>query len=74
MLAFDTDSFEANESRDVVRAAEGFIRRLQPEDRVGLYTFPIGPRIEPTLYHAAVTKAADTIVGHLQSLQMGFGS
>jgi VWFA-related protein len=68
ILAFDTDSFSTNESRDVVAAAEGFIRRLLPDDRVGLYTFPVGPRMEPTIDHAAVSKSVDTIVGHLQSL------
>jgi VWFA-related protein len=64
VLAFDTDSFAVGESRDVVAAARGFIRRLQPADHVGLYTFPDGPRMEPTTDHTAVSRAVDTIVGH----------
>jgi VWFA-related protein len=66
VLVFDTDSFTVGESRDVVAAARGFIRRLQPVDRVGLYTFPVGPRVEPTIDHAEVSAAVDTIVGHIQ--------
>lgn len=68
VLAFDTQSFSVTESRDVVAAARGFIRRLQPEDIVGLYTFPIGPRMEPTLDHNTVSRSIDTIVGRSQSL------
>jgi len=68
VLAFDTDSFTVQESRDVVAAARGFIRRLQPGDTVGLYTFPIGPRMEPTLEHNLVSQAVDRIVGRSQSV------
>lgn len=68
VLAFDTDSFTAQESRDVVAAARGFIRRLQPGDTVGLYTFPVGPRMEPTLEHNRVSQAVDTIVGRSQAV------
>ncbi|MEO8483077.1 MAG: VWA domain-containing protein [Acidobacteriota bacterium] len=68
VLAFDTDSFSVGESRDVVGAARGFIQRLQPADQVGLYTFPVGPRLEPTTDHGAVSKQVDTIVGHLQNM------
>lgn len=68
VLAFDTESFSITESRDVVAAARGFIRRLQPEDTVGLYTFPVGPRREPTTDHNEVARAVDTIVGRSQSL------
>jgi VWFA-related protein len=67
VLAFDVQSFSITESRDVVAAARGFIRRLQPEDSVGLYTFPIGPRMEPTSDHAEVSRAVDTIVGRSQA-------
>lgn len=68
VLAFDVGSFTVTESRDVVAAARAFIRRLQPEDTVGLYTFPVGPRREPTLDHNLVSQAIDTIVGRSQSL------
>jgi VWFA-related protein len=68
VLAFDTDSFTVQESRDVVAAARGFIRRLQPGDAVGLYTFPIGPRMEPTLEHNLVSQAVDRVVGRSQAV------
>lgn len=68
VLAFDTDSFGISESRDVVGAARGFIRRLRPGDRVGLYTFPVGPRIEPTEDHAEVMRLVDTVVGRSQMM------
>lgn len=72
VLAFDTDSFNVGESRDVVAAARGFINRLQPADQVGLYTFPVGPRLEPTTDHGAVSKLVDTVVGHLQNIPGDF--
>lgn len=72
VLAFDTDSFSVGESRDVVAAARGFINRLQPADQVGLYTFPVGPRLEPTANHAEVSRRIDTIVGHLQNMPGDF--
>jgi VWFA-related protein len=72
VLAFDTDSFSIGESRDVVAAARGFINRLQPADQIGLYTFPVGPRLEPTTDHGAVSKLVDTIVGHLQNVPGDF--
>jgi VWFA-related protein len=68
VLAFDTDSFTITESRDVVAAARGFIRRLQPGDTVGLYTFPVGPRMEPTLEHNLVSQAVDRVVGRSQAV------
>jgi VWFA-related protein len=68
VLAFDTDSFTVQESRDVVAAARGFIRRLQPGDAVGLYTFPVGPRMEPTLEHNLVSQSVDRVVGRSQSV------
>ena len=68
VLAFDTYSFTVQESRDVVAAARGFIRRLQPNDVVGLYTFPVGPRMEPTLEHNLVSQAVDQIVGRSQNV------
>lgn len=68
VLAFDTDSFGISESRDVVGAARGFIRRLQPDDKIGLYTFPVGPRMEPTSDHAEISRLVDTIVGRSQGM------
>lgn len=68
VLAFDTDSFGISESREVVGAARGFIRQLQPGDKVGLYTFPVGPRREPTTDHQEISRLVDTVVGRSQSM------
>jgi VWFA-related protein len=68
VLAFDTYSFGISESRDVVGAARGFIRRLQPDDKIGLYTFPTGPRLEPTTDHVAISQLVNTIVGRTQTM------
>jgi VWFA-related protein len=68
VLAFDTDSFGVEQSRDVVAAARAFIARLLPADSIGLYTFPVGPRLEPTTDHAAIGRLVNTIVGHSQSM------
>jgi VWFA-related protein len=72
VLAFDTDSFSIGESRDVVGAARGFIQQLQPGDAVGVYTFPIGPRLEPTTNHADASRLVDTVVGQLQHVPGDF--
>lgn len=68
VLAFDTDSFSLEQSRDVVAAARGFVNHLLPEDTVGVYTFPVGPRMEPTTDHVAIRNTIDTITGHSQTM------
>ena len=63
MIAVDCLSFNVATSRGIITAAREFVRRLLPDDRVGLLAFPIGPRIEPTTNHVAVSLAMDKIVG-----------
>jgi len=67
MIAVDCLSFNVGVSRGVITAARGFVRRLLPEDRVGLFAFPLGPRIDPTTDHTVVSLALDKIVGQRQS-------
>lgn len=69
MLAMDVGSFEVGQSRGVVQAAQGFIQRLQPNDLVGLYTFPVGPWVGPSTDRAELRRKLDTLVGQRQSLQ-----
>jgi VWFA-related protein len=69
VLGVDVSSFGVNDSRDVISAARDFIKRLQPEDLVGLYAYPVGPKIMPTTDHALVTRRLDSIVGNRDSLQ-----
>ena len=63
VLAYDLGSLTLQDSRAVVNSSRSFIDRLQPADRVGLYTFPVGPRMEATLDHAAVRARIATVVG-----------
>ena len=67
VLAFDVSSLTVADSRAVVGSALTFIDRLLRTDRVGLYTFPIGSSVEPTLDHAAVKRAVSEVVGSPQA-------
>jgi VWFA-related protein len=68
VLAVDVGSFRVDDSRGVVKAAHGFVQRLQPNDYVGLYTYPLGPRVDPTQDRAKLLRDLDTVVGGAQSL------
>jgi VWFA-related protein len=68
ILAFDVGSLTVGDSRAVVESAMSFIDRLQPNDKVGLYTFPVGARIEPTLEHGDVRRLVNGVVGSTQNL------
>lgn len=63
MLAIDTMSFDAADSRGMVVAAQRFIDQLPDTDLVGLFAYPQGPRVEPTTDHAAVVRALDQVSG-----------
>jgi VWFA-related protein len=69
MLAVDVASFNVGDSRGVVAAARDFIRQLPPDERVGLYTFPLGPRMAPTTDRVALGQAIEAVVGQKQSLR-----
>jgi VWFA-related protein len=63
VLAVDCLSFSVGTSRGVVGAARGFIARLPPNDLVGLFAYPVGPKVDPTTDRASVVRALDLIVG-----------
>jgi VWFA-related protein len=66
ILAVDESSFHAHYAPAAVRAARGFIERLSPVDRVGLYLYPVSKRsFVMTTDHEAVLKELDGIVGTL---------
>ncbi len=69
VLAVDAGSFNVGDSRGAVGAARRFVERLQPNDLIGVYTYPLGPRVDPTFDRAQVRHALDVIVGSAQSLQ-----
>jgi VWFA-related protein len=63
ILAFDIGSLSVGDSRAVVGSALTFVDRLLPTDRVGLHTFPIGPRLDPTTNRVALRQLLATVVG-----------
>jgi VWFA-related protein len=66
VLAVDESSFHTRYAPAAVRAARGFIERLSPIDRVGLYLYPVSRRsFLMTTDHAAVLKELDGVVGTL---------
>ena len=68
VLGVDVASFSVAESRAVIEGARDFITRLQPEDSVGIYAFPIGPKYRPSTDHAAILRQLDAIVGSREAL------
>jgi VWFA-related protein len=63
MLAIDGLSFSADLSKGVVEAGRRFISQLAPNDSVGLFAYPLGPRVDPTTDHAKVAHALDGVAG-----------
>ena len=73
ILAFDVGSMTVGDSRAAVGSAVEFINRLLPTDRIGLHTFPIGSRVDPTTDHAFVRQHVANVVGSL-AMSAGFDS
>jgi len=67
VIAVDCFSFSVSASRDIIAAAREFVHRLLPEDRVGLFVFPMGARIDPTTDHTMVSLALDKVVGQRET-------
>lgn len=68
ILAIDESSFRTQNASAAIRAARGFISRLQPEDRVGLFTYPASPRyFALTPDHFAVDREVGRIVGTFEA-------
>jgi VWFA-related protein len=64
ILAVDEASFRTVDAPAAIRSARRFVQRLAPNDRVGLFTFPVSPRyFELTPDHTAVAMALDRVVG-----------
>lgn len=67
MVLVDAQSFSAGVSRGIATAAQNFVRALPPTAVVGLLTYPLGPKLEPTTDHAAVIAALDHVSGQKES-------
>src|SRR5579862_821699 len=66
ILAVDESSFGTQYAPAAVRAAKGFVGRLAPADRVGVYLYPVSKSsFSLTPDHATVLKDLDGIVGTL---------
>jgi VWFA-related protein len=63
MLATDAESLGIGTARRIMDAARAFLDRLQPNDLVGLYTYPTGPVINPTTDHLTVARGLANTVG-----------
>jgi VWFA-related protein len=63
MLAIDAQTFRPEALRGLAVTAQRFVGTLRPDDLVGLYTYPLGPKVEPTIDHAAVIGSLDAVSG-----------
>ena len=71
MLAVDTASFDEATGRPILRAAQEFVRKLAPTAEVGLFAYPIGPKVDPTTDHDAVIRSLDTVIAHRETAPAG---
>lgn len=67
ILAVDCGSFDESTVRPVLAAAVEYIRQLRPGDEVGLFAYPIGPKIDPTTDHDSVIRALDTVIARRET-------
>jgi len=72
ILAIDNGSFEAGTIRPAMEAAEQFVDSLEPNDRLGLYVYPSGARIPPTVDRAPIRSALANVTGERWTLRSRF--
>jgi VWFA-related protein len=71
ILAIDEPSFLANQIKPAARAAQAFIRRLDPQDMIGVYVYPYAkPALDMTHDHQMVADKLDKVMGR-RDLQSG---
>ena len=63
MIAVDCISFDTSAAHGVIQNVQQFLRRLEPDDYVGLSVYPNGAVVTPTTNHAEVLRALGTVVG-----------
>jgi VWFA-related protein len=69
VLAIDIGSFDPGAERAPMESAKQFLRQLEPGDMAGLFVFPDGIWIPPTLDRAAIRTTLDRLVGQHQPLR-----
>jgi VWFA-related protein len=72
MMATDAESLAIGTARRMMQAARAFLDRLQPNDMVGLFTFPTGPVINPTTDHQAIATGLTNTIGQRPQLPNRF--
>ncbi|HXT29783.1 MAG TPA: VWA domain-containing protein [Vicinamibacterales bacterium] len=68
-IVIDRGNIAPVRSRDVLAAASRFVERLDPADRVALFSIPQGPAIDFTTDHRAIASALQRIDGQGDSKQ-----
>lgn len=71
VVALDALTFPASVSFGVSKAAAEFVTSLPPGALVGLYSFPLGPRLDPTANHGSVVAALRQFSGQRPAQQGG---
>src|SRR5262245_21928113 len=67
VLAIDCISFDVTASKALIESTRQFIRKLSPNDFLGLYAYPNGPKLNPTRDHDAVIRALRSVVGQRET-------
>ena len=57
LIAIDAASVSPSQGKATIDAAAAFVRRAVRSDLIGLFTYPTGPKVNPTADHESVIKA-----------------
>ena len=63
VIAVDRGSIAPVRAKDVLSATARFVSRLQPADRVGLFSIPSGPAVDFTTDHSVIVAALQRVDG-----------
>jgi VWFA-related protein len=72
VIAVDAGSFRTPDARIPALAAQRFIQGLRPDDRVAIFTVPVGPRLPATTEHAQARLALGKVAGRKRELKGDF--
>jgi VWFA-related protein len=72
IVAVDNGSFNAGTTHDAMQALEAFIGRVEPVDRVGLFVYPTGGWIAPTLQRAPLEVALERVHGEREPIRSDY--
>jgi hypothetical protein len=68
ILAIDDGSFDPGSTRPAIEAARHYVDSLDPNDRLGLYVYPEGPRMMPTTDRAPIRASLERVIGKKWSM------